>query len=74
MQMAVRQILETVTGSPTDNPVTQLPENETKEWVETDKGAKVTETITYEKINGSAMNPEKTKAAEDSEEKNVITE
>jgi hypothetical protein len=74
MQMAVRQILETVTESPTDNPVTQLPENETEEWVEIDKGAKVTETITVKKIIGSVMNPEKTKAAEDSEEKNVIAE
>jgi hypothetical protein len=31
MQMAVRQILGTVIGSPTDNPVTQVPENETEE-------------------------------------------
>jgi hypothetical protein len=49
-------------------------ENETEEWIEIDKGAEVTETITDEQIIDRAVNPEKSKAAEDSEEEDLIVE
>jgi type II secretory pathway component PulC len=74
MQMAVRKILETVTGAPTDNPVTKLQENETEEWADIDTGVEVTETIRDEKIIGSVTTPGKPKTAEDSEEEDMTVE
>jgi hypothetical protein len=38
IQMTVRQVLGTVKAAPTPNLVTKLQENETEEWIETDKG------------------------------------
>lgn len=38
IQMTVRQVLETVKAAPTANLVIKLQENETEEWIETDKG------------------------------------
>jgi hypothetical protein len=54
--------------------IIQLHKNETKEWAETDIGAGIIDTITCEHIKDSIINHEKSKAAEDSEEEDMIAE
>jgi hypothetical protein len=73
-QTTAKQILETVKAAPADYPLTKLQENEIEEWIEIDKGAEVTETITDEQIIDSVVNPEKSKVAEDCEEQDLIVE
>jgi hypothetical protein len=51
IQMAVRQVLEIVKAATTINQVTKLQENETGEWIETDKGVYVTGTTTTHDTN-----------------------
>jgi hypothetical protein len=63
-----------VKAAPADNLLTKLQENKNEEWIEIDKGAEVTETITDEQIIDSVINPEKSKVAEDSEEEDLIVE
>jgi hypothetical protein len=74
VQTTAKQILETVKAAPTDNPLTKLQENGIEEWIEIDKEAEVTETIADEQIIDNVVDPEKSKAAEDSEEEDLIVE
>lgn len=46
----------------------KLQENETEEWIQIDKGVEVTRSVTDEQIRDSIIQPEKSKAVEDSEE------
>lgn len=65
---------ETAQTAPKYNGVTKLPTNEIEEWEETDIGVEVTETNTGEQMTDCVTNPEKRKAAENSEEEDMALE
>jgi hypothetical protein len=55
----MQKIPVTVKATPTDDPVFKLHENETQEWIHTDKGGEVKQTVTNEEIIDSVTYPKK---------------